>query len=263
IVASCGECFYCLRDLPQKCQRSVKYGHQQWSDDSVWNGGLADYCLLAANTSIFRVPDELPDAVACPANCATATVAAAIEATGTLTDRAVLVMGAGMLGLTACAMARDRGATRVICCDLNAERLTQAVLFGATHTTTPDNVVNTCAELTAGFGVDACLELTGATPAIQTALASLRMGGVLVEVGAVFPTPALELQPEQLVRRQWTLRGIHNYAPRHLQQAITFLAAHSQLPFGALVAQWFSLADADQAFRAAGSGKCFRVGVRP
>jgi phosphonoacetaldehyde hydrolase len=34
--------------------------------------------MAAAGTAIFRVPPELSDFVACPANCATATVAAAV-----------------------------------------------------------------------------------------------------------------------------------------------------------------------------------------
>ncbi|MDR3636344.1 MAG: alcohol dehydrogenase catalytic domain-containing protein, partial [Isosphaeraceae bacterium] len=72
IVASCGDCFYCGRDLPQKCERGLKYGHEVLRPGRELSGGLADHCLLAAGTAIFRVPGEIPDAVACPSSCATA-----------------------------------------------------------------------------------------------------------------------------------------------------------------------------------------------
>ena len=106
IVASCGDCFYCRRSLPQKCERQTKYGHEPLRPRRELTGGLAGHCLLASGTAIFRVPEHLPDATACPANCATATVAAALDAAGQVAGRSVLVMGCGMLGLTATAWAR-------------------------------------------------------------------------------------------------------------------------------------------------------------
>ena len=80
--------------------------------------------------------DDLTDEVACPVNCATATVAAAFRAGGDCRDQIVLVQGAGMLGLTASAMARRWGAREVIVCDVNPQRLLQAPRFGATQTVT-------------------------------------------------------------------------------------------------------------------------------
>src|SRR5208337_4068312 len=29
VVAGCGGCFYCKEDLPQKCERPYKYGHER------------------------------------------------------------------------------------------------------------------------------------------------------------------------------------------------------------------------------------------
>ena len=110
IVASCGECFFCRRSLPQKCERRVKYGHEALAPRRDLTGGLAEHCVLAPGSAIFRVPDRLPDEAACPANCATATVAGAIEAAGDLAGRSVLIMGCGMLGVTASAWAASLGA---------------------------------------------------------------------------------------------------------------------------------------------------------
>ncbi|MFT3920919.1 MAG: alcohol dehydrogenase catalytic domain-containing protein [Myxococcales bacterium] len=126
IVANCGECFYCERKLPQKCLAAVKYGHEKLQPGRELLGGLAEHCLLTPGTSLVRLPDDLPLEVACPANCATATAAAAVEAAGDLGGAVVCVLGAGLLGLTVCAMVKSRGAAEVICVELDPRRRAQA-----------------------------------------------------------------------------------------------------------------------------------------
>jgi alcohol dehydrogenase len=209
-----------------------------------------------------RLPDALPDEVACPANCATATVAAAIEAAGELGGRNVLVMGCGMLGLTACAMARDRGASEVVACDPQRHRRDRALEFGATRGADPDAVPAVVAAATGGFGADVAMDLAGSPEAFESLLPLVRLGGTIVEVGAAFPARPVPLVLEQLVRRNLTLRGIHNYAPRHLLEAVCFLE-RTAVPFGSLVADWLPLEQAARAFERAAEPQVFRVGIQP
>lgn len=264
IVASCGECFYCKRGLPQKCLQAVKYGHEALRPGRELLGGLAEHCLLTPGTAVVRLPDDLPLEVACPASCATATVACALEAAGDLRDRSVCVLGAGLLGLTACAMCHSSGASQVICVDLDPGRRARALAFGATHATTPGELARIVHESTQERGVDAVLEFTGANAAFQSAWPLVRLGGKVVLVGAVFPDATVPLVLEQIVRRNLTLCGVHNYAPRHLLAAVEFLSSgHQQYPFASLVSQWFPLTDAEQAFAAARLPQHIRVGVQP
>ncbi len=263
IVASCGDCFYCGRDLPQKCEQAFKYGHEPLRPGRELSGGLADHCLLVPGTAIFRVPAEILDAVACPASCATATVACALEAAGSISGRSVLVLGAGMLGMTSAAWARALGASEVILCDLSEERLAAAVSFGATKTTSPDRLADVVAEATAGRGADVALELSGSPEAIEGALPLLRTGGTLVLVGSVFPTRAVPVVPERIVRGCITVRGIHNYAPRHLQAALMFLASHPQYPFDTLVTSWRPLEELNALLASAPLPGALRFGIRP
>src|SRR5262249_33228793 len=151
-------------------------------------GGLAEHCLLVPGTAIFRIPEELPDATACPASCATATVAAALDAAGPISGRSVLVMGCGMLGLTASAWARPLGAEAVIASDVDAQRLALAERFGATWLASPSDLVGTVQVATSNYGVDVALELTGAPEALEAVLPLVRLGGVVVLIGAVYPT---------------------------------------------------------------------------
>lgn len=263
IVASCGDCFYCNRALPQKCLRGVKYGHEKFAARRELTGGLAEFCLLAPGTAIVRLPEGLPLEVACPANCATATVAAALAAAGPIADRTVGILGAGMLGLTACAMAHLRGAAAVIAVEPSAARREQALRFGATHAIAPDELLATAAHVSGGQGLDVVLELSGASAAFTTAWPALCIGGTLVLVGAVFPGPAVSIFPEQIVRRNLTIRGVHNYAPKDLLAAVEFLtAAHGRFPLQELVGPWYPLKEVAAALQTALNPRHLRVGVR-
>jgi putative phosphonate catabolism associated alcohol dehydrogenase len=262
LVASCGHCFFCRHSLPQKCLQAVKYGHEAFQPGRELLGGLAEHCLIVPGTSLVRLPNELPLEVACPANCATATAAAAVEAAGDLKGSCVCVLGAGLLGLTVCAMASVWGAREVICVEVNADRREQARAFGATHPILPEELANVVARLTEGRGVDVAFELTGSPAAFTTAWPALRIGGTFVVVGSVFPSPPVELPLEQLVRRHLAIRGIHNYQPHHLLTAVQFLTAHHlRIPFTDLVSQMYPLADISVAFAAARHPSAIRVGV--
>jgi alcohol dehydrogenase len=264
IVANCGKCFFCQHDLPQKCQRSVKYGHESLQPGRELLGGLGEHCLLVPGTSIVRLPDDLPLEVACPANCATATAMAAVEAAGELQGSTVCILGAGLLGLTVSAIAKTRGAANIICVELRPERRDQARQFGVTHAIGPESLPETARQLTDGRGFDVLFELSGSSAAFTAAWPAAGIGGTFVAVGAVFPGPPVELHLEQLIRRHLTIRGIHNYAPKHLLQAVQFLENHYRtFPFANLVAEWQPLAQIAHAFEAARDPHKIRIGVRP
>ena len=267
VAASCGSCFFCDDGLPQKCEGLFKYGHQRISDRHPFSGGLAHHCHLARGTAIFRVPAELSDAVACPANCATATAAAATRYAGECAGRTVLVQGAGTLGLTAAAMATSSGAREVIVCDTLAHRLSRAEEFGATRTVcvSEDGTAlrETVQQVTFGRGVDIAIEMSGASAAIEAGIALLRTGGRYVWVGAVFPGRPLSLSAETIVRKILSLQGVHNYTPPDLRTALGFLEQnHTRFPFEQLVAETFDLKDADRAFAHASKSGALRVAIR-
>lgn len=268
IAASCGDCFYCGHQLPAKCEQLFKYGHEAIDPIHPLSGGLAEYCHLAPGTAIVRVPEVLPDQVACPANCATATVAAALRVGGGCRDEVVLIQGAGMLGLSATALAATLGAAEVIVCDVDANRLQQAPRFGASQAVLVAEGTETLTEvvqrLTAGRGVDLAIELSGSPASIAAGLAELRIGGRYILVGSVFPSADIPVSAEWIVRRWLNIHGVHNYAPEDLATAIAFLAqAHERYPLGELVSQSFPLEQAEAAFQYAIDQRPHRVAVLP
>ncbi|MBI2809166.1 MAG: alcohol dehydrogenase catalytic domain-containing protein [Planctomycetes bacterium] len=264
LTASCGTCFFCKEALPQKCETLFKYGHERMGPEQPFVGGLADWVVLREGTACFHVPDAVPDEVAACANCATATVAGMLRAAGGVADRNVLILGAGVLGLTASAMACAAGASAVLVCDPDPVCRERARAFGATAAYSPDELAAGIAAATGGRGVGVVLELAGVASAVEAGLTLARIGGTILLAGTVLPTPAVPLDPEQLVRRMLTIRGMHNYAPQDLAAALDFLAGPGRaFPFETLVGQTFSLDKIEQAFEHAHGTPGFRVAVRP
>ncbi len=266
IAVGCGGCFYCLEDLPQKCERPYKYGHHRLTDERSPGGGLADLIILVPGTIWLRVPDDVPDTVAAPANCATATVAALLRYGGAVAGRNVLVLGAGVLGTTACAMARAGGAKNVVVSDPVQAWRERAVHFGATHvfSSDGDELKEGIGEITKGRGADLVLELAGVAGSVEAGLALVRTGGTMVLAGTVAPLGAVQFDPEKVVRRMLTIRGVHNYHPRDLATALIFLAGEGRtFPWRSLVAGEYALEQVEQAFADAHSRPGVRIAVVP
>ncbi len=269
MAVGCGVCFYCRKGLNQKCESLFKYGHEP-NGHHILNGGLSTHCILVPGTSLFAIPDELSDEVACPANCATATVSAAVRTiaqTHPLVGATVLITGSGMLGLTAAAQLSDIGARHIVVADPNSERLEYTKSFGVTHTicaTSSDEIQAVLFSITEGRGADMALDFAGVSDAVKTCLASIRIGGCVLLAGSVFPGADIPLSPEQIVRRMLTIRGLHNYLPKDLDHALDFLRrVHGRFPFDELVSKTFALEQTQRAFEYANQYQPVRVAVKP
>lgn len=268
IFAACGACDRCLRGTAQKCRELRKYGHERVATQWELNGGFATHVHLLRGTTIVKAPAHLPAEVLAPATCGTATAWAAVEAAAAVIEVStalVLVSGAGLIGLTATAMATARGA-RVIVSDPDPARRALALRFGAVGVVDPRDRRSLSAALAAedAVDVDLVIEASGARAAVAGALGVIAVSGAIILVGSVFPTEAIALDPEQVVRSCITVRGVHNYPPAALAAAVAFLAAqHTTYPFAELVGEVRALDDLDAALGiAAAPGAPVRVGLR-
>jgi alcohol dehydrogenase len=245
----------------------MKFGHEAITPGRTLTGGMAEYCCLPEGTAIFRVPSSLPDAVASVASCSTATVAAVLRHAGLVKGEVVVVHGAGMLGLTACAMANAADAT-VIVIEPNALRRERALHFGASAAIDcalpPSEIAARVKELSGGRGADAGLEFSGAAEAVELGIGLLRTGGRFILAGAVFPGRPVQLSAEQLVRRMIRIAGVHNYSPEDLETALAFLAgAINRYPFGELAGPGYPLCDVNSAIAFAETANLPRVSLIP
>ena len=173
-----------------------------------------------------------------------------------------------MLGLTAAAMAKVQGAESVIVCDLDPQRLLQALKFGTMHTLPwiddSEEMSSAVRSMAGDDGVDVVLEMSGANSAIEVSPRLLKIGGRFVLVGSVAPSGTVPFDPEQIVRRLLRIEGIHNYTPTDLAIAVDFLTAHHQdFPFESLVARTFTLDEVNDAITFAQDTRPCRVAIVP
>jgi len=265
---SCGTCDRCEAGLPQKCRSLSKYGHELAEGRAALCGGLAEHILLRPGSAVVKVDERLAAEVACPANCATATVACALRNAQPIQAARVLIFGAGMLGLTAAAMTKWMSAAQVTMVDALPARLQLARRFGA------DCVVEwepsweklcNVFQQTCGYDqFDVVFEFSGSSEAVSAACRASEVGGRVILVGTVMPSPLVGLDPEMIVRRCMMIRGVHNYAPADLVTALRFLLeAGADYPFSELVERTFPLTEVNQAISYALEHRPVRIAVRP
>jgi D-arabinose 1-dehydrogenase-like Zn-dependent alcohol dehydrogenase len=137
----CGRCYVCLHGQRAACP--AKVGRATGPGEFPhWVGAFAEYYYLRPGGFCFRVPDELPDTLVSPVNCALSQVIYGLTQAGLRFGDSVVIQGAGGLGIQAVAVARDMGAATIVVVDQVAERLELARAFSADHTVslaeTPD-----------------------------------------------------------------------------------------------------------------------------
>jgi threonine dehydrogenase-like Zn-dependent dehydrogenase len=98
----------------------------------------------------------------------------------------VTVIGDGAVGLSAVLAAKRLGAERIILMGRHEERTDLGREFGATDVVAErgEEGAERVRELTGGDGTHTVLECVGLLPALETAFAAVRDGGVVSRVGA-------------------------------------------------------------------------------
>lgn len=199
----CGKCRYCLSGKPNLCDNRMVLGVS--CGDYRRYGCFAEYVSVPERICC-GLPDNLPFEHAAMIEAVSVAVHAANRTPVSLGDTA-LVVGSGMIGLLVIQAIKQKGCGRVIATDLSAEKLRLAKQLGADETIDVSQQDSTARilELTNGRGADVALEVVGATPTIQSAIAGTRKGGSVTIVGNLAPTIDLPLQ--SVVTRELNIFG--------------------------------------------------------
>ena len=253
---SCGRCYYCAeKRQPTRCPHRRAYGIGHRCDQSPhFLGGYAEFHYLQPGTTIFKLPDDLPTESMVGAGCALITAIHGVERTGLQWQDAVVVQGAGPVGIAALAVAKSAGASQVIVIGGPKHRLEMAKRFGAGHlidldeAKTPEARITRVRELTGGYGADAVLECVGAPPAVVEGMEMCRDGGKYLVLGHYCDAGAVAFNPHVITRKQLQVFGSWSSEPRHLKMAIEFLRQHRrEFPFDSTVSHRFPLDQANEA----------------
>jgi alcohol dehydrogenase len=247
-------------DMPQKSSHLFKYGHALAIGDDIFNGGLAEYCVLRSETALIKISHRLPLKVAATISCAHATVMGAIRVAGEVSGKKVMVFGAGLLGLTCLAMCREAGAEWIGLMDQDQDRLAWGKKFSADgifHE--PDSNATTMN----WPDVDIVFDMTGNPEVMKAGVDSLKTGGIAVWIGAVYPEKPVSVDGQQVVRKLLQIRGLHNYNYDDLFHATVFIENYyMKYPYEELIEKEFDLDEIEDAFVYACEHKPVRVGIR-
>lgn len=252
------------KGMPQKADGLFKYGHERISDNSTLHGGLGEHIILRPNTPLAIISDAVPLPIAATINCAVATVAGALRQAGPLEGKTVLVSGAGMLGLVACAMAKTRGAAFVATLDVDLARLETSKRYGADTGfeagISAQKQIQTYFQKEKPF--DIVLEFSGVAAAVEETIGWLGYGGTAVWIGATYSQPNIQVNAEKIVRGLITIKGLHNYNRKDFLEAVEFIERyHSHFPFAEMIKGGFHLSQVNEAFLFAVEHNPFRVGL--
>jgi threonine dehydrogenase-like Zn-dependent dehydrogenase len=265
----CGRCRNCAAGRSRACQRNHQFLSQGQSADQppFFVGPLATDHHLPPGQVVYRVPDGVPDAVAAAANCAVAQAIQGLDVAGLRVGEAVVVQGAGGLGLFACAVSKAMGAGRVIALDAVAERLDLAAAFGADVTLDLNDLpdarsrVRAVRKETEG-GADLVCEFVGRPDAVAEGIGMVRPGGRYLECGCVHAGASFDFDPSQLTLFSRTIIGLICYEPWALREALAFLDRTAG-PWDRLTPTAYPLSEVDQAFADAAARRVPRAAVAP
>ena len=223
------------------------------------DGGFAEFVVIPEANAIESNGLD-PAVVALQEPMGNAVHAAFVEP---IEGRTVAVTGCGPIGLCAMAVAKAAGASLVIATDVEPYRLEMARRMGADLAIdgrAADRVPQIM-EATGGDGVEVVLEMSGAQPALDTALAIITRGGRISLLG-IFSQPARVDLSDLVIQKGVRLYGIYGrrlYDTWERTQALL----RGGLDVTPIITHRFDLADWEQGFALIASRHAGKVVLLP
>lgn len=247
-ISPCGRCQACLSGNPQYCPSTWTYA----TGLAVTNpGGLAPKIAIRPDM-VLKVPDNVSDdevAMVEP----TAVGLHAIHLADIKIGDKVLVIGGGIIGLVTAMLAKMEGASYVALTETNKARGEKAVRLGVADQwfdAKDTKMVEKLVTLTNG-GFDIVLDCCGNSPAVGTALMTVRPGGKDVLVGVSLGT--VTIPSVVAVMKELTVQGAIAYTKEEFQTCIDLMAS-KKIDMTKFVDDIVGLADVQRAYERLTSG---------
>lgn len=218
----CGTCATCLAEEDNMCTVAAR------SLGVYANGGYGTH-VIAPHPRHLVDPGTLDPAVAATYACSGITVYSAIrKAMPIPPHEAIVLVGAGGLGLNAVAVLKALGHQHIVVVDISAEKRDAALKAGA-HKVVDGSGEGVTKRIidAAGGPVLAVIDLVNGTQTARFAFGALRKGGKLVQVGLfggelTLPLPIMAI-------RALTVQGSYVGNPKELRELVK-LAQEGRLP---------------------------------
>jgi 2-desacetyl-2-hydroxyethyl bacteriochlorophyllide A dehydrogenase len=220
----CGECRACLRGRPSVCLERAPV------DLLEFRGAFTRYVVVPA-LRLLRVPDTLPTRAAALAE-PTAIALHCVTLAGVKPGDAVLVTGAGPVGLLTTAVLVSRGITDITVSEPVAARRDRARAVGAAHVMSPDAFPSAPMGRPVERPFVVAFECSGHAAAAEAALDQLDFAGTLVFVGTGREPP--RINHNRMIVMELTAIGAYNYEAGGFAPALALLAS-GVLPLDLLI----------------------------
>jgi L-iditol 2-dehydrogenase len=164
---------------------------------------------------------------------------------------ALLVFGAGPVGLLCCAVGRAFGASSVTVADIVESRLDFAKKYAATSTYLMGvSSVDLDGDLMKlrqciPLDPDTVIEATGAPPCVTLGISALKRGGTFVQAG--LGNPRIDFPIGLICDKEITLKGSFRYGPGDYELAIELLRS-KKVGVKELITHRFDFIEAERAF---------------
>ena len=255
---TCGRCRACtVHRTPTRCSSRRVYGITDSATEGLF-GGWAQAIYLEPGVAIARLPERVALEDYIGGGCGLLTAVHILERAEIRLGDAVVVQGAGAVGICASALARLAGATRVITIGAPANRLALAREMGADVTldlqsTSPGARLEAVLAATNGEGADVVIDATGAADAIGEGLDLTRVGGRYVIAGHYTDAGESAINVHrQINRKHLEIRGCWGSEPRHFLRALAVLEQHGgRIPFRRIGTERYGLGELNEALSAA------------
>jgi len=248
---ACGRCEYCRDGREQLCTQMKFLGsaslfpHVQGMFREYFVMGERQCYPVGGDVSLGEIAFAEPLAVGLHA----------VNRGGDLLGKSVLITGAGTIGCVTVLAARLAGARTITVSDILDRPLAQAKQVGA------DVALHAArdAEALAKPQFDVAYEVSGSIHALKTCMASIKRGGVVVQVGTL-PHEPLPFVVNEIMAKEIDLRGAFRWGIE-FDWAVAYLSTR-RVDVRPLISGQFPLQDAVAAFHlAADKTKATKVQV--
>ncbi len=224
----------------------------------VYNdGGYAEYMLVPNYKYLARI-EGLDTDTSAPLSCSALTAYGAVKNATLKPNDNVVIVGAGGLGLMGIQLAKAISGAKIICLDVNDDKLKVAKQNGADFTINSKNEdpVKAIMELTGNLGADAVIDFVNATKSVETDMQILRRRAKVVLVGLF--GGALQLNLVTMPTRAYKLIGSYTGSMTDMIELISLTRRGIIKP---VISNRFKLNQATEALNMLKEGKIIGRGI--
>lgn len=259
---TCGKCLQCTIGQKHICQKTEGQGMHR-------DGTYAEYVKVPAENLVIFSKEEIPSDIIAFMDA----IGNGVHLTQTtdIVGRSVLIIGTGVQGAVAVALAKSLGSTPIFCTDTSQMKLDIAKRLGADFCfdmSTPnasERLHETIIANTEGNGVDAVFEVSGKYQAYQSMFANVRLGGSLTLLGLPSGNYPVDFSPS-IIFRGLTIKGVYGrrvFDSWHIMQELLSQGLGKTLLDNGIITHRLPLERYEEGFNDLIAGKAVKVLLYP